>query len=50
MQAKSEANAALGVTSSVHRTAAGTGTRWKRYTRLAGEYISTEERSAWTGR
>jgi hypothetical protein len=50
VQAKSEAVAVFGVTSSVHRTAAATGMRWKRYTRLAGEYISTEERSARTGR
>ena len=45
-----EAVAVDGFTSSVQLTAAATGMRCMRYTRLAGEYITTDERSARAGR
>ena len=42
---KSEAVGDVSASARRHRTVAATGTTWKRYTRLAAEYISTVEGS-----
>jgi hypothetical protein len=45
LQVSRDVDADTGVTVSVHRTDALTGTRCSRYTRLRAEYISTREGS-----